>query len=55
MMNKSTLIPSLLAIILVACTGGSQESKDNATQTEENMFTGAKGEVKLINLDPGQG
>ena len=52
MMNKSTLIPALLAIILAACTGGNQESKDT-TQTTENMFTGAKGEVKLMNLDPG--
>jgi predicted dehydrogenase len=40
-----------IAILFTACTGGNK----NQTQTEEtkSMFTGAKGEVKLMTLDPG--
>ncbi|MBV6640225.1 MAG: oxidoreductase [Cyclobacteriaceae bacterium] len=49
---KSFFFLATLATLFVSCTGGSQESKDT-TQTTENMFTGAKGEVKLMNLDPG--
>ncbi len=39
------LIPALL---FMACSGTQQESKETT-----DMFTGAKGEVKLMNLDPG--
>ncbi len=49
---KSSLFLATIATLFVSCTGGNQESKDT-TQTTENMFTGAKGEVKLMNLDPG--
>ncbi|WP_319500874.1 putative oxidoreductase C-terminal domain-containing protein [uncultured Draconibacterium sp.] len=40
-----------LAILFSACTGGSQKSTDS--EKEKNMFTGAKGEVKIMTLDPG--
>ena len=40
-----------LAILFSACTGGSQKSTD--IEKEKNMFTGAKGEVKIMTLDPG--
>lgn len=40
-----------LAILFSACTGGSQKSTDS--KKEKNMFTGAKGEVKIMTLDPG--
>tara|TARA_Y100001972_G_C7661649_1_gene333825 strand:+ start:2098 stop:3510 length:1413 start_codon:yes stop_codon:yes gene_type:complete len=53
MMNKISALTLSLALLLAACSGGNQESKDDSTQNEKNMFTGAKGEVKLINLDPG--
>ena len=40
-----------LAILFSACTGGSQKSTN--AEKEKNMFTGAKGEVKIMTLDPG--
>ncbi|XOV90982.1 MAG: putative oxidoreductase C-terminal domain-containing protein [Bacteroidota bacterium] len=44
------LIPVML---FMACTGGNQESNQSESTESTNMFTGAKGEVKLMNLDPG--
>ncbi len=41
----------MLSIILAACTGSSKKSTE--TQQKEKMFTGAKGEVKIMTLDPG--
>lgn len=41
----------LIVILLFACTETHQESKKSINP--KNLFTGAKGEVKLINLDPG--
>ncbi len=39
-----------LAVLFSACTG-SQQSKQMSNQ--QNMFSGAKGEVKIMTLDPG--
>lgn len=39
-----------LAVMLTACTGSQKSSQTNEKQ---NMFSGAKGEVKLMTLDPG--
>jgi predicted dehydrogenase len=49
-MKKSALI-LFFASAIFACSGGSNK----ATQSEkkETMFTGAKGEVKIMTLDPG--
>ena len=49
---KKILFPVLsLLIILSACSGGSQKSAQ--TEEKQSMFTGAKGEVKIMTLDPG--
>lgn len=50
-MKKNHFIILAVIILFTACTGEGQKS----TQTEENesMFTGAKGEVKIMTLDPG--
>ncbi|MBN1986551.1 MAG: Gfo/Idh/MocA family oxidoreductase [Prolixibacteraceae bacterium] len=48
-MKKLSIIV-LAAIILSACSGGKQSSE---TEEEKPMFTGAKGEVKIMTLDPG--
>ncbi|MDD4225208.1 MAG: putative oxidoreductase C-terminal domain-containing protein [Mariniphaga sp.] len=40
----------VFTLFLWACSGG---NKKNETQENQNMFTGAKGEVKLMTLDPG--
>lgn len=40
----------VFTVLLAACSGGSQKSE---TQESKTMFTGAKGEVKLMTLDPG--
>ncbi len=50
-MKKAYLAITLLAIFLSACTGNSKKNTEN--QEGKNMFTGAKGEVKLMTLDPG--
>ncbi len=50
MKNLSFIILSII-IIFAACTGGSQKSKTPGEN--QNMFTGAKGEVKIMTLDPG--
>lgn len=49
-MKKLSIALISVFIILNACTGGSKKS--NQTETK-NMFTGAKGEVKIMTLDPG--
>jgi predicted dehydrogenase len=50
-MKKLSFVAVSMIIIMAACTGGSQKS--NQTTEKQNMFTGAKGEVKIITLDPG--
>lgn len=50
-MRKLSLGILSVSIILAACTGGSQKNKP--TSETKTMFTGAKGEVKLMTLDPG--
>ncbi len=47
--SKKLILPILLAILFMSCDDGEQKS----TTTTEDMFTGKKGEVKLMNLDPG--
>ncbi len=51
MKNLSKLV-LLLAVFATACTGGSQKSTENQKENLA-MFTGAKGEVKIMTLDPG--
>ncbi len=50
-MKKLLFVSIAFAIVLSACTGGSQKSKQ--TKEKKSMFTGAKGEVKIMTLDPG--
>ncbi|HSH20869.1 MAG TPA: hypothetical protein VLA03_10465, partial [Draconibacterium sp.] len=50
-MKKLSFALLSLIIVFAACTGGSQKSKTSGEN--ENMFTGAKGEVKIMTLDPG--
>jgi len=40
-----------LAVIFAACSGGSQKTTNS--EKGKSMFTGAKGEVKIMTLDPG--
>ena len=47
MKNLATFI--VAGIFLASCTGGNKQAQ---TETK-NMFTGAKGEVKIMTLDPG--
>ena len=49
MKNLAISILSLF-IVLAACTGGAKKTE---TTEKENMFTGEKGEVKIMSLDPG--
>jgi predicted dehydrogenase len=49
-MKKLSIALTSVYIILIACTGGSQKSNQSENK---NMFTGAKGEVKIMTLDPG--
>jgi hypothetical protein len=49
-MKRISFLTLATAIVLSACSGGGQKSE---TQESKNMFTGAKGEVKLMTLDPG--
>jgi predicted dehydrogenase len=51
MKNIFKILVIVLAVFFSACTGGSQKSTE--TQKKESMFTGAKGEVKIMTLDPG--
>lgn len=46
------MIVMALAVLLSACTGGSQKSTETKKE-EKAMFTGKKGEVKIMTLDPG--
>ena len=48
-MNKLFIPAFLLAVILSSCSGG----KKSTDEQKKNMFTGAKGEVKIMTLDPG--
>jgi predicted dehydrogenase len=50
-MNRKIIPAVAVAALLVACAGGGQK----ASEKEKTMskFTGAKGEVKLMTLDPG--
>lgn len=50
-MKKVHFLILVLAVLFAGCTGGSQKSTE--TKEKESMFTGAKGEVKIMTLDPG--
>jgi len=50
-MKKIHLLTLVVAVLFAACTGGNQKSTQ--TEKKESMFTGAKGEVKIMTLDPG--
>ena len=51
---RQLLLASIgLALFMTACSGGSTKSSSETSQKKENMFTGAKGEVKIMSLDPG--
>jgi len=50
-MQKISFIVLSFSIVLAACTGGSQKTKQ--TGETQSMFKGAKGEVKIMTLDPG--
>ncbi|HSO89504.1 MAG TPA: putative oxidoreductase C-terminal domain-containing protein, partial [Draconibacterium sp.] len=50
-MRKLSFAVLSVFIVLTACTGGSQKAKP--TGETKTMFTGAKGEVKIMTLDPG--
>ena len=50
-MNKIYVPILLFGIIFTACVGNDKKSAE--TQQKGNMFTGAKGEVKIMTLDPG--
>lgn len=49
-MKKKLFAVLSVSVALTACTGG-QKSKTN--EEKQNMFTGAKDEVKIMTLDPG--
>jgi len=51
MKNLSMLAIAFL-VMFTACTGGSKNSTETKKETSA-MFTGAKGEVKIMTLDPG--
>jgi len=50
-MKKLSFFVLSVSIALAACTGGGQN--DKPTEKPQPMFTGAKGEVKIMTLDPG--
>jgi len=50
-MNKNFMPVVALAILLLACAGGGQKIAEK--EKSMSKFTGAKGEVKLMTLDPG--
>lgn len=50
-MNRNLLAFIAIAALLPACAGGGQKKAEN--QPTMSTFTGAKGEVKLMTLDPG--
>lgn len=49
-MRKTFFIVMAAALFLTSCSGGSKKSETKETRP---MFTGAKGEVKLMTTDPG--
>jgi predicted dehydrogenase len=49
-MKRISFLMLVFTILFSACSGGGQKS---TIQESNNMFTGAKGEVKLMTLDPG--
>uniref|UniRef100_UPI003217A3A7 putative oxidoreductase C-terminal domain-containing protein n=1 Tax=uncultured Draconibacterium sp. TaxID=1573823 RepID=UPI003217A3A7 len=51
-MKNLSMLAVALVVLLSACTGGSQKSTETKNETKA-MFTGAKGEVKIMTLDPG--
>lgn len=51
-MKTLSIITLALVVLLSACTGGSQKSTETEKESKA-MFTGAKGEVKIMTLDPG--
>ena len=50
-MKNLSILTVAIFIVLSACTGGAK--KADKTKEKESMFTGAKGEVKIMTLDPG--
>ena len=50
-MKKLSFLVLSVSVALAACTGGGQKAKP--TGDTKTMFTGAKGEVKIMTLDPG--
>jgi len=51
-MRKIHFLILAVAVLFAACTGGTQKTKESKEETKA-MFTGAKGEVKIMTLDPG--
>jgi predicted dehydrogenase len=51
-MKHITIVTLSALLILSACSGGNQKSAVTKNESKA-MFTGAKGEVKLMTLDPG--
>ena len=49
-MKQISLFTMIVAVLFSACTGGGQKAEE---KKDEGMFTGAKGEVKIMTLDPG--
>ncbi len=49
-MKKMHYLTLAAAVLLSACTGGGQKKE---SENSKPMFTGAKGEVKLMTVDPG--
>ena len=49
-MKHISLFTMIVAVLFSACTGGGQKAE---VKKDEGMFTGAKGEVKIMTLDPG--
>ena len=50
-MKNLSKLALALAVVVSACSGGGQKTTEPVK--EKAMFTGAKGEVKLMTLDPG--
>jgi predicted dehydrogenase len=50
-MKYQPILATVLAVFFTACTGGNQKS-DESEKTAD-MFTGARGEVRIMTLDPG--
>lgn len=51
-MKNLSMFVLALVVLLSACTGGSKKTTETQEETKA-MFTGAKGEVKIMTLDPG--